>query len=119
MKVYAFDVDDTLELSGGPVTMVSVLELKQNGALVGLCGNFVPVANALGALRINDPFSFVWLMDIPKEFFLRALRGVFPAEDYVMVGNILGVTGGSDDQGAAQRAGWRFISERDFAEGAR
>ena len=92
---------------------------SHGGDIVGLCGNFAPVINAYGALRIGDPFSFVWPMDIPKESFLRALRGVFPAEDYVMVGNILGVSGASDDQGTAERAGFRFIKESDFAGGMR
>ena len=36
-----------------------------------------------------------------------------------MVGNIKGVSGGSDDQGAANLAGWRFIKESDFAAGVR
>ena len=119
VKVYAFDVDDTLEVSNGPVTMASVLQLRQEGNIVGLCGNFEPVIRVLGQLKQHDPFSFVWLMDIPKESFLRALRGVLPAEDYVMVGNIFGLSGGSDDAGAAERAGFRFIKESDFAEGMR
>ena len=34
-----------------------------------------------------------------------------------MVGNILGISGASDDQGAAARAGWRFIQERDSPTG--
>jgi len=37
----------------------------------------------------------------------------------VMVGNIKGVSGASDDEGAANLAGWRFIKESDFAAGAR
>jgi hypothetical protein len=36
-----------------------------------------------------------------------------------MVGNILGLSGASDDRGAAERAGWRFIQESAFARGAR
>jgi hypothetical protein len=36
-----------------------------------------------------------------------------------MVGNILGISGASDDRGAAERAGWRFIQESEFASGAR
>ena len=39
--------------------------------------------------------------------------------DYIMVGNIKGVSGASDDEGAANLAGWRFIKESDFAAGAR
>jgi hypothetical protein len=37
----------------------------------------------------------------------------------VMVGNILGISGASDDRGAAERAGWRFIQESEFARGVR
>jgi hypothetical protein len=36
-----------------------------------------------------------------------------------MVGNIKGISGRSDDEGAANLAGWRFIKESDFAAGAR
>jgi hypothetical protein len=36
-----------------------------------------------------------------------------------MVGNIKGISGTSDDQGAAHLAGWRFIKESNFAAGAR
>jgi hypothetical protein len=36
-----------------------------------------------------------------------------------MVGNIKGVSGASDDEGAANLAGWRFIKESDFAAGTR
>jgi hypothetical protein len=28
MKIYAFDIDDTLEVSGGPISIVSVGSLK-------------------------------------------------------------------------------------------
>lgn len=58
---------------------------------------------------------------LPKEIWLKIFRQTtFPtADEYVMVGNILGRSGASDDKGAAERAGWRFISERDFAEGVR
>jgi hypothetical protein len=36
-----------------------------------------------------------------------------------MVGNIKGISGGSDDKEAANLAGWRFIKESDFAARAR
>jgi hypothetical protein len=58
-------------------------------------------------------------MEMSKDVFLRQLKTYIRAEDYIMVGNILGVSGGSDDQGAASLAGWRFIKESDFAAGAR
>ena len=43
--------------------------------------------------------------------FLSRIKTYVRADEYVMVGNILGVSGASDDQGAATLAGWRFIKE--------
>lgn len=54
-----------------------------------------------------------------KTEFLRQVKTYVPAEEHVLVGNILGVSGGSDDKGAADAAGWRFIQEIDFAGGRR
>ena len=130
MKVYAFDVDETLEPARGPVTLQSIRDLREQGHIVGICGNLA------GFCRIDDwhkLVSFLLHFDtyplfggpmgscLPKEAWLRVFREVTftGAEDYVMVGNIQGVSGGSDDQGAAQRASWRFIKESDFAEGQR
>jgi hypothetical protein len=39
MKIYAFDVDDTLEVSGGPISIASVGSPKPQGHVVGLNGN--------------------------------------------------------------------------------
>lgn len=64
-------------------------------------------------------FSFIGPMEMSKHVFLRQLKAYIRADDYIMVGNIVGVSGGSDDQGAASLAGWRFIKESDFAAGAR
>lgn len=128
MKVYLFDVDETIEVSqGGPVTLKSMIELKAQGHIIGLCGNL----NAF-CTRVEkwwDIISCTTNFDtgpylgglIPKDIWLRMFRDtMFPsAEEYVMVGNILGVSGASDDKGAAERAGWRFISEKDFAKGER
>ena len=117
MKIYAFDVDDTLEVSGGPITVVSVAELKSRGHIVGLNGNWAVVVQSVP--RWHDIFSFLGPMEMSKDIFLNQLKTHIRAEDYVMVGNIKGVSGGSDDEGAANLAGWRFIKESDFAAGAR
>jgi hypothetical protein len=58
-------------------------------------------------------------MDMSKHAFLSQIKTYVRADDYVMVGNVLGVSGASDDQGAATLAGWRFIKETDFAAGER
>jgi len=117
MAVYAFDVDETLEVSQGPVKLSDLVKLREHGHIVGLCGNW-------GMVTLHCPdwhhiCSFVGPCGIEKHDFLRQLRQYIPGHDYVMVGNILGISGASDDRGAAERAGWRFIQESEFAKGVR
>ncbi len=117
MRIYAFDVDDTLEVSAGPVSNVSIVKLKTAGHIVGLNGNWAAAVRTV--LDWHYLFSFIGPMEMSKDRFLAQIKTYVPADDYVMVGNILGVSGASDDQGAALLAGWRFIKESDFAAGER
>jgi len=116
-KVYAFDVDDTIEGLGGPVTIESMTHLRATGHLVGLCGNWAAFCRV-----VESWWQIVSFMNVgvAKEVLLTHLKEHLPGhEDYILVGNIPGVSGTSDDQGAALRAGWRFIKESDFAQGMR
>jgi hypothetical protein len=115
--VYAFDVDDTLEVSAGPVPIADLVALRAEGHIVGLCGNWAMVT--MHYPEWHRVCSFVGPCGSEKDEFLRQIRQHVPAQDYVLVGNIRGISGASDDQGAAERAGWRFIQERDFANGLR
>lgn len=117
LKVYAFDVDETLEISGGPVKISDMMQLRVEGHIVGVCGNMGAFCQRLSGWQ--HLISFLGQGLLHKDQFLAHLKLAIPADDYVMVGNILGVSGASDDQGSAQRAGWRFIKESDFATGAR
>jgi hypothetical protein len=117
MKIYAFDVDDTLEVSCGPISIVSVGSLKPEGHIVGLNGNWAVVVQSVPLW--HRIFSFIGPMEMSKDIFLNQLKTYIPADDYIMVGNIKGVSGASDDEGAANLAGWRFIRESDFAAGVR
>jgi hypothetical protein len=117
MVVYAFDVDETLEVSKGPVKLFDLVKLREQGHIVGLCGNWAMVT--LHCPDWHHICSFVGPCGIEKHDFLRQLRQYIPGHDYVMVGNILGISGASDDRGAAERAGWRFIQESEFAKGVR
>jgi hypothetical protein len=63
--------------------------------------------------------GFIGPMEMSKAIFLDQLKTYIRADDYIMVGNIKGVSGASDDEGAANLAGWRFIKESDFAAGTR
>ena len=80
-----------------------------------------PAALSLSFAAAIFALSSVMGSCLPKEVWLRVFRETtFPlADDYIMVGNIAGVSGASDDKGAAEAAGWRFISEKEFAEGSR
>lgn len=116
MKVYAFDVDETLEISGGPVTIAEVASLRNEGNIVGICGNW---AVACRMPNWHLLFSFLGPMGPPKADMLVQIRTYMPAEEYVMVGNDPRVFGASADEEAARLAGWRFIREIKFAEGTR
>lgn len=124
MNVYAFDVDETLEVSGGPVTLQAVADLRSEGHVTGICGNWavmchVPrwhlicsfVGPAHNACECGRPYA--------KADFLRQLMTYMPGERYIMVGNDPEVFGASDDKNAAEAAGWAFLREIEFAQGAR
>ena len=139
MKIYAFDVDETLEVSNGPVTIQMLKDLRKEGHIVGLCGALcrflqkVPDWHNIISFTLNFDFGFNnWYAayglhsPIPKAIWLHCFQhATFPgAEEYILVGNqfgrvnSLGFTCGSSDDIAAAQAGWRFILEDDFATGA-
>ncbi len=93
MVVYAFDVDETLEVSKGPVKLFDLVKLREHGHIVGLCGNWAMVT--LHYPDWHHICSFVGPCGIQKHDFLRQLRQYIPGHDYVMVGNILGISGAS------------------------
>lgn len=119
MKVYAFDVDETLEVSDGPIKLEELQKLSAEGHIVGLCGNWARLTLFDQLATWSTYINFLGPMEMSKQNFLMQLRDFIPAEDHIMVGNIKGVTGRSDDQGAANLARWRFLTEREFADGAR
>lgn len=137
MNLYSFDIDETLEISNGPVSIQSLVELKEQGHIVGLCGNWALFVqrvkswhNLISFVNCAPPLFIQELnrtspVRMDKAWFLQELKRYIPAEDYVHVGNefgrknSLGFVCGSQDSEAAQIAGWRFILEDDFAKGVR
>lgn len=134
-KVYAFDVDECLEISNGPIPLSAMLELREQGHVIGLCGNGRKFCDLLPDW--HKYISFNLLCDlgpimnfgglIGKDIWLRCFRETLylHAEEYVMVGNVfgeknsMGFVCGSHDSMFAESAGWRFIKEDDFANGVR
>jgi hypothetical protein len=131
-KLYSFDVDETLEISNGPIKLNELVALRNEGHIVGICGNWglfvkVPgwqhIASFVNCcLVVQDQLGNV---HGDKGWFLAELRKYIPAEEYIHVGNIfgrvnkLGVSCGSHDDVAAAQAGWRFILEDHFSDGVR
>lgn len=120
-RVYAFDVDETLELSGGPVLLADVIALRGDGHIVGLCGNWGHLTHACRLEGWHKWCSFIGPMTMSKAEFLGQIKSWVPASDYVLVGNDhgRGSFASPDDASAARDAEWRFISEAEFAAGER
>ena len=132
MKCYAFDVDHTLEISGGPVTLQSMMDLRNECHIVGLCGNwglFCQVVlgwhHIVSFVNCSAVFNQGGVVVGDKTWWLGHFKQYVKAEEYIMVGNIfgernsLGLICESRDNEAAEQAGWRFIKEDLFAAGER
>lgn len=134
MNVYAFDVDETLEISNGPVTLQSMMDLRVQGHIVGLCGNWglfvmrVPGWQHLISFLNCSPVVQTTTGEVigDKAWWLKHFKMYTPsAEKHILVGNVFGATNklgftcGSHDSAAAEAANWFFIKEDDFAEGVR
>src|SRR5437773_8386089 len=104
MKVYAFDVDHTLELSAGPVRFADVVRLREDGHIVGICGNWGAVTRFVGGW--HNLFSFIGPIGSTKADMLVQLATYIPAEEHIMVGNDPSVFGQSADSDTAAQAGW-------------
>ena len=119
MKIYAFDVDDTMEMSGGPVTISMVENEYRAGNLIGLLGNWMLAIQSWSDWWIA--ISFLYFQgDSPsgeKDYWMWVIKRAVIAQEYVMVGNGPGL--GYNDKAASERGGFRFISENDFARGER
>jgi hypothetical protein len=110
--IYAFDVDETLNVSGGPVDVEVCRELARRGHIVGICGNWMQcVANMPDW---HKTFSFLGQMLMTKTDFLKQIKAFIPADAYIMVGNDPRYFGSSQDYEAAMNAGWVFYRESEF-----
>ena len=117
MKLYAFDVDDTLEISNGPVHLTDLQALRNSGHIIGLCGNWGLFTRSVR--NWYEHVSFIGPMRLTKADYLIELRTYVCAESYVLVGNDPRIFGASDDATAAREAGFHFIRELEFADGMR
>lgn len=129
-KLYAFDVDHTLEIQSGPyppgpVKFADLSILKRAGNIIGVAGNWTVFTSLVP--HWWDLVSFIGPMQSATNYtqakgtFLKQIKYFVRASEYIMVGNDprkfkVGV---SDDIAAANLAGYRFINEIDFSNGKR
>ena len=74
-------VDDTLDASGGPVSLMSVRSLRDQGHIVGLNGNWAVVVQAVPLW--HRIFSFIGPMEMSKDTFLTQLKTYIRADEYI------------------------------------
>lgn len=112
MNLYMFDVDETLEVSGGPIKISQLIELKKQGHIIGLCGNWVVVINRV--VGWQQLINLVSIYPGRKHEFLRIVKSHIPADRYIMVGNVNPSNAPYSDKEEALLAGWEFIEEQSF-----
>lgn len=114
--LYMFDVDETLEVSHGPIKLSQLVNLFNQGHIIGLCGNWGLFVNV-----VQDWHRVISVMGCwpgqRKHEFLREAKRIIPADRYIMIGNVNPSNAPYSDRDEAILARWEFIEEKDFLEG--
>jgi len=98
--IVAFDVDDTLEISGGRIPVKHLLDLRKAGVIVGVVGNWELAIKHIKGLDFYQA-------GIPsKAEILRAIGEGKALKLYV--GDL------ESDRHEARRAGWNFIHVNEY-----
>lgn len=133
IKVFCFDVDDTLNIPGaprpGPVEIRDLIQLRNEGHMLGICGNEYPLFKFWPDwYKIFSICNIMPTTMVSKALFLKTFKGMLQRtrpemySAFIMVGNRRGdprVLPGSVDDVEARLANWLFISETDFSRGKR
>lgn len=112
--VFAFDVDETLSISSGPIPVETLKVLRSLGHIVGICGNWSHYVRTVPDWDNTVSFIGQFYGYTSKEVFLSQLKNAISADEYIMVGNDPAHYGNSNDIEAARLAGWHFIREDKF-----
>jgi len=98
--VVAFDVDGTLEISGGRIPVRHLLDLKRAGFVVGVVGNW-----ELAIRRVKG-----------LDFYQAGIPSKADILDAIGTGKVFRLYVGDleSDRCEAERAGWNFIFASDY-----
>lgn len=114
MRVFAFDVDETLIISKGPIPVSTIQRLYDNGDIVGICGNWALFVKVVPNWHRMVSFVGQFYGYTSKTIFLSHLKTNIKADSYIMIGNDPAHYGNSNDIQAAKEAGWTFVREDEF-----
>jgi hypothetical protein len=124
VNCYAFDIDHTLEISNGPVKLSQLVNLRNQGHIIGVVGNFglfmdvvVGWHQLICFWNIQEGMDKAATLRWVKRSLDRPLMHHTHIDHYIMVGNEGTGWPMSADKEAATAAGWEFIKEEQFKEG--
>ena len=109
VNIYLFDVDGTIEVSFGPVTIAQMVNLKRSGHIIGLCGNWGLFVRTVQGWE--NLLSLIGPIGTSKALYMSQIKIFIPADRYIFVGNA------PPDNIEARDAGWEFIREVEFKDG--
>ena len=119
MKIcFAFDIDETLTISGGPIKPKVIQILHHHGHITGLCGNWSLYVEKIPSWHDHLSFIGQFYGYTSKEVFLSQIKSAISrsgtCQRFIMVGNDPAHFGNSNDIEAARLAGWEFVREDQF-----
>ena len=113
MIVFAFDVDETLQCSGGSITLNDMMLLRKAGHIVGICGNKHVFVGCV--YNWQNYVSFMNVVYHFKHAFLQYLKDIIKGADkYIFVGNAEPSNSPYSDRVEAELAGWVFVEAVEF-----
>jgi hypothetical protein len=115
---FAFDIDETLTISGGSIKPAVIKVLHGLGHITGLCGNWSHYVASIPSWHEHLSFVGQFYGYTSKEVFLQQLKDAMMRTGnvgrFIMIGNDPAYFGNSNDIEAARLAGWEFIREDQF-----
>lgn len=103
-KLVAFDVDGTLEVSAGPIPLDALNQLRRQGTIVYIVGNYGKLAQTTKEFADGN-------IGRSKAESLKLLAERHPNTVKIYVADT------SQDETEAKTANWQFIYARDFKLG--
>lgn len=113
-RVFAFDVDETLDISNGPINHEVLKILYDRNNIVGICGNWSHFVRSVPDWNKCVSFVGQFYHHMSKQDFLGYIKDAVSADEYILVGNDPAHFGNSNDIEAARLANWTFVREDEF-----